>query len=1418
MAHPGPGQEENILYELLVHAEWPLEPELHGGAAISLGGNFFYRTLTQTPANIWSLASSLWAYLSSASPVSPSLAKLVGGRCGWQLGVGAQGAVVAVVQGATLEIRAKKDEFASVVGKNTNLYLDPFPSWRCVAWSADCSMVGLAYSSGAVEVFNTLGTSIFTIYPPRYREGAPQVDTSCALAALVFSDVRTQKIKWAAELLLVDYKGHVRSYLVSPTEGYQESHHFSLTRVYPLGISAATLYRDFLLVAGSCSFMNDTTLKRNGLGHGITLWRMLNDHPFYKQVATIDEEEYLPPSIGVWEHIMARWSPPHHDCIFQLSVSPSSRHLAALHTSGSLSIWELPSLRKKKFWQLPDQPDHDARNPSFEEYVRPPGRQKPSVVCGPPRSHPAELSWWSEAAVIVARYSGSVTVSSVASLRNLLGESPEFLEGVPQISEAYERAFLSLEVEQRALNKRLLNSFSEGTVGEEQEQQQEEYPDSEEEDEDDEETSLLHKSSKLARSVLYWVTDAERFRPHSRRPRVVQRTYRLLCLKSTTPEELFSRKIENEEYGEALALARSYGLDCDRVYQQQWRRSPVTVASIQDYLAKIRKRSWVLAECLSRVPEDIDATKELLLYGLRGTDLEAIIAIGEGKDEGEFIVCGGEDLDFEEGLDVPQAEYQVRMQERAAKELKRRHQLLSQINFASLTQEQKTVILARQKLLTYLDRLATYEVLLGGAHLAPEHYDAGFYDKFRSQSAISATVEFARDGDWGGVDVMFTYHGEDTLPHRLAVLSNFPPTLGPYEYRALLPECKGDKVFAWEQERLRDEDWCEEPACWEAVLQDKTDPADFLYEERPALDKFCGEELDGALVSVWYQERAREVERCSHFVDVALDLLKLGRERGVENLEELLDALDSLEVMVYEVGLSSITLDKFLSLSDDEKVTQLMSTSTPETYIQNIRRWLLPFLARCEKGQPGSASSLLRAYMVATAKTDLSLPLKILQHSRPDQPSAIIQSAEDMMGVAVECVYACERESQLPWAIACLECLPERESGSSESLSRLHDLADALEAHLNAAELLSAYGVNVTPRHLREIQGDVDLVGDVLTKVTRTAAKRKPRMGDEEWRRLLYDTLELQQKVFACVEPQVCLQKVIEALLGSEQPENIRLAGELMETRADHSPVSNPYLQQLPFSRAVQLVTEAATHYYNSSESHTDQAIDLALQCLNLIESEHEDVQREKDLIAALQILPDFGINKLPLQVRLCEDRLTLVGECMAGRSTAYRHSSLLQHLAGLLRVCGEDSRARQGKVLTLIAQAALKAGDYTAAGGACDQLVGGEHEEGWVVCEALGRAARFSDLHARGRYLDFALTHASPDRLEDLLAARNEVELAVLYRKVNKQIEQQDTTGDSEEAFVDAPDEMEEEEEEEEEEFYDGSEEVEGAAGGGAF
>lgn len=49
---------------------------------------------------------------------------------------------------------------------------------------------------------------------------------------------------------------------------------------------------------------------------------------------------------------------------------------------------------------------------------------------------------------------------------------------------------------------------------------------------------------------------------------------------------VFLPQIDNEEYGEALSLAQAYNLDSDLVYQRQWRKSTVSIASIQDYLVR----------------------------------------------------------------------------------------------------------------------------------------------------------------------------------------------------------------------------------------------------------------------------------------------------------------------------------------------------------------------------------------------------------------------------------------------------------------------------------------------------------------------------------------------------------------------------------------------------------------------------------------------------------------------------------------------------------------------------------------------------------------------------------------------------------------------------------------------------------------
>jgi hypothetical protein len=102
------------------------------------------------------------------------------------------------------------------------------------------------------------------------------------------------------------------------------------------------------------------------------------------------------------------------------------------------------------------------------------------------------------------------------------------------------------------------------------------------------------------------------------------------------------------------------------------------------------------------------------------------------------------------------------------------------------------------------------QFIMGGPHMAKDLYDYTFYDKFRTASLIMSTVKFAHEGNHKAVEIMFTYHGDALLPHWLPVLSNFPESMDPYEYKSLLPKCDASgNVFLWSQIQLREQDWCE---------------------------------------------------------------------------------------------------------------------------------------------------------------------------------------------------------------------------------------------------------------------------------------------------------------------------------------------------------------------------------------------------------------------------------------------------------------------------------------------------------------------------------------------------------------------------------------------------------------------------------
>lgn len=260
-------------------------------------------------------------------------------------------------------------------------------------------------------------------------------------------------------------------------------------------------------------------------------------------------------------------------------------------------------------------------------------------------------------------------------------------------------------------------------------------------DDDDDEDTWYSYMMRALRSKAYSLIGIERLNAPIKKTKFLRRKFSLLHMKSTTPGELYERKLDAEEYGEALHLARAYHLDADLVYQKQWRSKPITESSIRDYLSKIKKRSWILHECEEKVPGNVDTAKILIELGLSGTDLDALIAIKD-KDDNRFYVSKGNEDEWDE---TPVDKFNTQQMARRRKRIEEiQREKLKLIDVQNLTLMQKELCATRIKLLTYLDRLKLYELILGGPLKAKELFDSEKYKAIRSKSILEVTLDYAR--------------------------------------------------------------------------------------------------------------------------------------------------------------------------------------------------------------------------------------------------------------------------------------------------------------------------------------------------------------------------------------------------------------------------------------------------------------------------------------------------------------------------------------------------------------------------------------------------------------------------------------------------------------------------------------------------
>lgn len=517
-----------------------------------------------------------------------------------------------------------------------------------------------------------------------------------------------------------------------------------------------------------------------------------------------------------------------------------------------------------------------------------------------------------------------------------------------------------------------------------------------------------------------------------------------------------------------------YNLDTDLVYQTQWRKSELSLNAIQKHLSKVTKRSWVLHECITRVPDTIEAARELLNFGLKGANLETLLAIGT-CDNGKFVI---DNID-EDWNEMNEANVNLR-------QLQKINQILEKIDIKYLSEAQKDLIKYRRKLLDHLDKLLTYEIILNSSL----KYDKNFYEEFRQFSAIENAIKFAKNGNCREVEIMFIYYGEYILPHWLAIINFFPETLNPLKYKKLLPECDiNEQLFLLNRRELRQKDWVERTEFNEIINLENNDKSQLLYDYDPSLSVYRNTLLTPELLQNWYESRAYQIERNSCMVDNALQLIKIAKSHNITGLDNLLLDLETLDDLIYKVYLEDLSLDQLQKLSNLEKIKLLMSMTTEKTFVNDIKNFVLPFIKRRHQYLGGELQKhLFSDYLISTSKDNLKLSVKFFEYLKQSCDNEILQMIENIVTLALDCIYACNDPNMYETAICIVDSIAK--DRDVKKTNTMNILLEELEKELECTKILNKYSVKTTLNSLQKIKNNPEAAKQLLIQMARSLNKR----------------------------------------------------------------------------------------------------------------------------------------------------------------------------------------------------------------------------------------------------------------------------------------------------------------------------------------
>ncbi|XXG59701.1 hypothetical protein AAC387_Pa04g1737 [Persea americana] len=725
--------------------------------------------------------------------------------------------------------------------------------------------------------------------------------------------------------------------------------------------------------------------------------------------------------------------------------------------------------------------------------------------------------------------------------------------------------------------------------------------------------------------------------------------WNLLSFSERSASEMYTILIKNQEYQAAMEFARHHGLDRDEVFKSQWLHSIQGTDEINMLLSNIEDKKFVLSECVHKIGPTEDAMRALLSFGLRITDQ---YRFSESDDDGCSLI------------------WHFRM--------------------------------VRLQLLQCRDKLETFVGINMGRFSVLE------YGKFRIMPLNEAAITIAESGKIGALNLLFKRHPYSIAPFILNILSAIPETVPVQTYGQLLPGRHPPSTVA-----LRDRDWVECEKMIDFIERVSKDNENNIQMKTELIVKQCKGLVwpSVAELSLWYKNRARDIDSLSGQLDNCLSMVEFACNKGISELQQFCEDILYLSQLIY----SDICDDKinftmslvaWEQLADYDKFKLMLMGVKEDTVVGRLQEKAIPFTQNSLTDRWNSMASVLS-----------KLPQLTLKGNK---------------GGYLESVTA---------------------DKYVESLERRLRLA---EGHVEAGRLLAYYQVPKPMSFFLGVHSDEKGVKQLLRLILSKFGRRQPGRSDNEWANMWRDMQCLQEKAFPFLDTEYMLMEFCRGLL-----------------KAGKFSLARNYLKgtgtiTLATEKAENLVIQAAREYFFSASSLACMEIWKAKECLNLFPNS-KNIKAESDVIDALTVkLPNLGVTLLPMQYRQIRNPMEIINMVVTSQTGAYLDVDELIEIAKLLGLTSQDDIAA---VQEVVAREAAVNGDLQQAFDLCVVLAKKGHGPIWDLCAAIARGPALDnmDTSSRKQLIGFALSHCDEESISELLHAWKDLDTQFQCEKLMK-------------------------------------------------